>query len=124
MIATRETVSSARAEESGFDLVPVELLVNVPAATDEHATVCVTGDHPTLGAWRPESLRLARVGHREFHARFEVPRGTRVRFRITLGGNGRVEADADGNVVAERTVSADAGALLLLSVDRWAHSTR
>lgn len=99
------------------DRVPIELLVHVPGAPDGAATVRLTVETASGVRMGVAPTRCERVSPCEFHARFDVPRGSRVRFRITFAGR-PVDDEAGAPLpTLEREVRADGGSLLFLSLD-------
>lgn len=100
-----------------LETVPVELLVHVPDAPDGTAHVRLTLESPGGASAAIAPARCERLGPCEFHARFDVPRGAHARFRITFADRALTCDDVDQLPAIERSLRADCGSLLLLTLD-------
>lgn len=107
-----------------FETVPVELLVHVPDAPDGAAHVRLTIELPDGAAAELAPARCERVGSSEFHARFDVPRGAHAWFRITFTERVHDCEGLDAVPALERSLRADCGSLLLLTLDTAPVSAR
>jgi predicted alpha/beta superfamily hydrolase len=84
----------------------------------------VSGNDHRLGAWRPDGLQLRPIAENEYHAEADLPRGSEIEFKITRGTWAAVEKSRDGADIANRRITAHAGALVLVEVERWGEEPR
>lgn len=83
--------------------VRVRLVVTAPAGTA--SPVYIAGNHAALGPWAPDALKLTPNPDGTFLAEFEVPAGTELEFKFTLGSWGTVEKTASGDEIPNRTLT-------------------
>lgn len=104
-------------------LAPVTFEVQTPTTTPEGATVYLSGDLPALGDNAPDGVVLGvPQGRRVKGPELALPIDTPFHYRYTLGTEGTVEADANGNPTSLRAGGPIPieGALIVDLVRGWA----
>jgi predicted alpha/beta superfamily hydrolase len=98
----------------------VEFLITVPPGTPHDAEVYLTGSIPAMGGWQLPGLRTERAKDGHYFAKVELPVGTRVEYKVTLGSWETVEKDAAGGEIGNRIYTVEAPARIEIVVGRWA----
>lgn len=99
----------------------VSIVVKAPETTPPGETLYLTGACPELGKWSATGRRLRQTDRGIWEARFRVPAGQPLEFKVTRGSWDRVERHADGSDTGNHHV--DPASLgegsVLHTVERW-----
>ncbi len=102
--------------------VEVVIEVTVPSTTPKDAKLYLAGNHAALGKWKPDGLELKRTGEQTFEARFSVPAGELIQFKVTRGSWPLVEKDSRNREIVNRefVVSKDSDKQIVkIEVQTW-----
>lgn len=102
--------------------VQLTFLVTVPGNTPAGSKVHIAGD---FQGWDPGSAshELARQDDGRYAITLELQRGINIAFKFTRGSWETVEKGAEGEEIANRTLTLDAGGTQEFTVARWADGT-
>jgi len=103
----------------------VTFVVVVPAGTPGADTLYIAGNQPELGPWNPSFKALAKGGDGKYRVtiQFAASPGTGVEYKFVRGDWAKVEKNADGSELSNRTLSIPgADATVDATVARWADS--
>lgn len=87
------------------DAVLVTVRVKVPADTPKDAKVYLSGNVEKLGAWKSDAVPLKKLSDGRHAGTVFLPREYLIEYKCTLGTWERVEKDAKGNEIANRTLT-------------------
>src|SRR3954447_21624532 len=118
---TGSSCSSSRdhAPKRDPSIAKVEFNVFVPWDTDERDTVYLSGNIDQLGNWNGRGLALKPQPSGEYTATLDVPKGTKLEYKATLGSWNRVEKGHGGEEVANRVLVVDGDKTEKITVVRW-----
>lgn len=106
------------------DPVPVTLRVTVVPPLQPGQVVHLSGSHPDLGPWKPDSRPLQPDGPNRWTTTLHLPPGTPLEFKFTLGTWATVERTPAGADIPNRTLTVPTEpATLNLTVARFASDT-
>ncbi len=112
--------SARRSEEKiappGFCLVTFYVDTGI---VPSHAHVYVTGDHPTLGKWKPSALPLLRNADSSWSRSFLLNEGTELRYCFTLGAWETEEKVGDGSKPPVYTMTVRSDTTVVRSAIVW-----
>ncbi len=74
----------------------VVITVRVPENTPPSSVIYITGNHPALGNWKPNLVKLQKISDRSFQFSAYIPRHKKLLFKFTRGGFGKIEKDHEG----------------------------
>jgi len=98
----------------------VTFRVQVPAETPPGEAVFIVGDLPELAQWNPGELEMTAVGPDLWEIVLDVPAGVGIEYKYARGDWSKVEKNADGSEMDNRTAVVAAGLVLEDRVVRWA----
>lgn len=101
----------------------IEFFVKVPADTPKDAVVYLCGSHPATGAWQEPGVPLSRLDDGRFHLELNLPAGTRLEYKFTLGSWTTVEKNESFGDVSNRTLSVGGPAKVEVTVKNWAKAS-
>lgn len=104
--------------------IAINFRVHLPEPLAAGESVFLSGNHPTLGNWKPAGLRLLADTEGHYLAKIEVPQSTNLQFKLTRGSWSTVETKSDGKDRPNRTLVVDQAKTEELIVDGWADQTR
>ncbi len=81
-------------------MVPVTIRVSLDTPLPRGSAVFLAGNIPALGDWKPDRVKLERVGRMRYECRFSAPAGTVAEFKVTRGSwkTQAVYAETPGNI--------------------------
>jgi predicted alpha/beta superfamily hydrolase len=98
--------------------------VFVPPDTPADAEVWLSGNHASLGEWKPAGVKLKRTPDGIYTLTLPLPEGTALEFKVTRGSWATVEKGAAGDELRNRTLKVGASAQRVnVTVARWADQT-
>lgn len=103
--------------------VEVKFRVHLPEPLAAGESVFLSGNHPALGNWKPEGLRLIADPDGHYWAQIEVPLKTNLQFKLTRGSWNTVESEPNGGHRPNRTLVVDRPMNDELFVRGWADKT-
>ena len=104
--------------------VAIHFRVHLPEPLAAGESVFLSGNHSTLGNWKPAGLRLLPDATGHYLAKIEVPQSTNLQFKLTRGSWSTVESESDGKDRPNRTLNVDQAKTDELIVHGWADQTR
>jgi predicted alpha/beta superfamily hydrolase len=104
--------------------VKVKFRVHLPEPLAEGESVFLSGNHPAIGNWKPEGLRLIADPDGHYWAQIEVPLSTNLQFKLTRGSWSTVESEPNGGDRPNRTLVVDRPKTDELFVRGWSDKTR
>ncbi|MFW5652600.1 MAG: alpha/beta hydrolase-fold protein [Planctomycetota bacterium] len=108
-------------------LVTVTIIVeSVPEATPNQATLYLTGNHASLGPWRPAGRALEQTDDDagRWRTALRLPDGFQLEFKITRGTWDTVEKGARGEEIDNRVATANEDDVIHINVAAWADGGR
>lgn len=103
--------------------VKIDFFVTVPPSTPKDAVVHVCGSHPATGGWQPPGAPLKRLDDGRYHLALNLPAGTNLEYKLTLGDWATVEKSKSGVDVGNRTLKVEGPANVELTVASWASTS-
>lgn len=98
----------------------VEFIVHPPATTPDNARIYLSGNIAELGNWKPDAVKLERNANGTFHVQLAIPAGTKIEFKATRGSWDRVEKDAAGEDIGNRSLTIESETQTLdITVATW-----
>lgn len=98
LVAWQAATTDARQDET----IEVVIAVQVPDSFPAGDELFIAGDHPLLGRWRPDGMKLMRDEAGRYAAKLRLAPGTQLEFKFTRGSWKTVESDAQGRDIANR----------------------
>lgn len=99
----------------------VRITVHVPADTPADATVYLAGSLPEVGRWKADGVKLRPRDDGLFVVELDLPAGSTLEFKFTLGDWAGAEKNADGSERPNRSITINADAQQFdFTVERWA----
>ncbi|MCI0515192.1 DUF5687 family protein [candidate division KSB1 bacterium] len=91
----------------------------IPGLIPPKAHVYLTGDHPTLGPWKPGYFALQLQPDSTWQGRLDLPPGVQLRYIVTLGSWETEAKLADGKEPDVRTLTVQNDTTVVLAHPRW-----
>lgn len=99
----------------------VEFRVLVPEDTPAGTVVYLSGEHESLGNWKPDAVKLERLADGSYSASVDLPEGVWIEYKVTQGSWQTVEKAADGRDRNNRRLYVPKGSTkrILATVEAW-----
>ncbi len=101
----------------------VTFVVSAPAGTPAGDLLWLSGDRVELGGWNGAGLSLVRAADGTWRGTLELPVGTALEYKVTRGDWNRVEKDAHGGEIANRTWTVAGDDTVRIEVQAWRDQT-
>lgn len=125
MIARYGMLGTVVGQESGVNRpVVITFRVHLQESLAAGESVFLSGNHPAVGNWKPDGLRLIADSDGYYSAKIEVPLPVDLQFKLTRGSWNTVESDPDGRDRPNRTLVVDGPKTVELIVRGWKDKTR
>jgi len=100
----------------------VVITVRVPGNTPASSAIYITGNHPALGNWKPDIVKLKKISERVFQFSAYLPRHKKLLFKFTRGSFGKFEKDSEGWDIENRFMYVKPAKLNTLDceIEMWA----
>lgn len=100
----------------GEHLVEFRIVTDTPPPL---AQVCITGDHPALGDWKPDLVPLQLNDDSTWIRTFAFPSGTDLKFKITGSDWGYEALYEDGKIPAPFNLTVQKDTTITIQVHAW-----
>lgn len=91
----------------------------MPQVIPDSEAVYIAGNHPQLGLWRPDTVRLAQQADSSWSRTFEFHAGVRLEYKITRGSWQNEAVNAEGIVLPNAILEVTHDTTVTIEVATW-----
>lgn len=91
----------------------------IPQVMPDSAAVYIAGNHPQLGLWRPDTIRLALQADSSWSRTFEFHAGVRLEYKITRGSWQNEAVNAEGIVLPNAVLEVTNDTTVTITIANW-----
>ncbi len=113
-------IITTNAQTTETDQVTISFVVKTPTSTPEKAELYLSGNTASLGEWDGKGLKLTRQENGVYVGQATLIKGQQIAYKVTRGGWDKVEKDAAGQEISNRTIDAASDLTAQITVLAWA----
>lgn len=91
----------------------------IPQVMPDSAAIYIAGNHPQLGLWRPDTIRLALQTDSSWSRTFEFHAGVRLEYKITRGSWQNEAVNAEGVVLPNAILEVANDTTVAITIANW-----